>query len=186
MSLRTIIKRLPLEQLQGQLRDSRNKRLRSAALIMVVLAAVNIAVYGMAVSPAAARLEERERALRDVKKRHADAVLYQKQKASFAGIKAGIPTQKDMPLLVKDFAQTARGLHLAVSSLNYDIPKREGGGLTMLAFSFPAEGGYSDIKRFIYELETTDRLVGIQDLKLEGDKGRVKLQMKLVTYIRGE
>jgi len=28
--------------------------------------------------------------------------------------------------------------------------------------------------------------VGIQDVRLGSEKGRVKLQMKLVTYIRGE
>jgi hypothetical protein len=42
------------------------------------------------------------------------------------------------------------------------------------------------VKRFIFEVETSTRLVGIQDLKLASDKGRVKLQMKLVTYIRGD
>jgi hypothetical protein len=29
-------------------------------------------------------------------------------------------------------------------------------------------------------------MVGIQDVKLASEKGRVKMQMKLVTYIRGE
>jgi Tfp pilus assembly protein PilO len=56
----------------------------------------------------------------------------------------------------------------------------------MLTFTFPASGAYADVKRFIYEVETSKRLVGIQDLKLSSEKGRVKLQMKLVTYIRGE
>ncbi len=57
--------------------------------------------------------------------------------------------------------------------------------LAMLAFSFPAEGKYPDIKRFIYEVETSDRLVGVQDLKLESDTGRVKMNVKLMTYVKG-
>lgn len=123
-----------------------------------------------------------------LRKRHAEAVLFQKQKRQFAGIKAGIPTQKDMPLLVKDLVQSARRLNLKVGPINYDIPKPGSSELAMLTFSFPAEGGYPDIKRFIYETETSPRLVGIQDVKLdsEREKGSVKLQMKLITYIKSE
>jgi Tfp pilus assembly protein PilO len=112
--------------------------------------------------------------------------LFQKQKQHFAGLTAGIPAQKDVPLLIKDLVQAARRLHLSVEAINSDIPTPGSGGLTMLTFTFPASGAYADIKRFIYEVETSDRIVGIQDVKLATEKGRVKMQMKLVTYIRGE
>ena len=104
----------------------------------------------------------------------------------FAGLISGIPTQKDVPLLIKDLVQTARRLNLSVEAINSDIPTPARGGLTMLTFTFPASGAYADIKRFIYDVETSDRIVGIQDVKLGSEKGRVKMQMKLVTYIRGE
>jgi Tfp pilus assembly protein PilO len=157
-----------------------------AALACGGFVVANLAVYLAFVAPASARLEERERLHAEMKKHHAEAVLFQKQKEAFAGIRAGIPTQKDMPLLVKEFVHAARSHRLSVSAINYDIPRHGPEGLTMLSFSFPAEGAYPDVKRFIYEIETTDRLVGIQDLKLDSDKGRVRLQMKLLTYIRGE
>jgi hypothetical protein len=35
-------------------------------------------------------------------------------------------------------------------------------------------------------VETTDRLIGIQDLRFAAEKQDVKLDMKLVTYIREE
>jgi len=73
-----------------------------------------------------------------------------------------------------------------VAPINYDIPRRESGELAMLSFSFPVEGKYPDIKRFIYEVETSDQLIGIQDVSLESDQGTVKLQMKLMTYVRGK
>lgn len=128
-----------------------------------------------------ADLASRQAALR---KRHAEAVLFQKQRESYAGIRAGIPTQKDMPLLVKDLVQKARSLNLSVGSISYDIPQHGREGLSVLSFSFPAEGTYPSVKRFIYEIESSDRIIGIQELKLDSDRGRVKLQMKLVTYIR--
>jgi Tfp pilus assembly protein PilO len=91
-----------------------------------------------------------------------------------------------MPLLVKDLVHKARRLNLEVASVRYDMPMRAGGELALLAFSFPAEGRYADIKRFIYEVETSDRLVGIQELKMNSDQGSVKLDLKLVTYIKGQ
>jgi Tfp pilus assembly protein PilO len=162
------------------------KRLRTAALLASGLIVLNLLVYGVLVAPAARRLAIDRQQYGDLKKEHAEAVLFQKQKRLFAGLTTGIPAQKDVPLLIKDLVQAARRLNLSVEAINSDIPTPGSGGLTMLTFTFPASGAYADIKRFIYEVETSDRIVGIQDLKLGSDKGRVKLQMKLVTYIRGE
>jgi type IV pilus assembly PilO-like protein len=164
----------------------KDKRLRTAVLVCVGLLALDVLLYGGLVAPSAAWLSTWDAKYGELRKRHAGAVLFEKQKPAFAGIMAGIPAQKDMPLLVKELVQTARRLNLTVSSVKYDIPKRASGELALLTFSFPAEGRYPDIKRFIYEVETSDRLVGIQELKLETSLGRVKLDMKLVTYIKGQ
>lgn len=163
-----------------------DKRLRTAALVFTGLLIAVLFVYLFLLGPAHAARSAREASYADLRKRHAEAVLFKKQKARFAGIMTGVPSQKDMPLLVKEFVQTARDLNLRVSGINYDIPKRSSGELAMLTFSFPAEGRYSDIKRFTYEVETSDRFIGIQDLKLESEKGSVKLTMKLMTYVKGQ
>jgi Tfp pilus assembly protein PilO len=164
----------------------KNNTLRTAALVFGCLAAMNLALYGFLVAPSIALQGTLEAKYSELRKRHAEAVLFQKQRAEFAGLQAGIPAQKDMPLLVKELVQTARRLNLAVDSVKYDIPKRTSGELAMLSFSFPIEGKYPDIKRFIYEIETADRLVGIQNVKLGAEQGKVKLEMKLLTYIKGQ
>lgn len=169
-------------QLQDWLRE--NKRLRAGLLLLVVLLIADVLLFALLVSPYRTRLQEREAQLAELKKSRSEAILFQKQKSELAGLKKGIPTQRDMPLLIKDLVQTARRLNLTVSSITYDIPKRSGKELTMLSFQFPAEGRYPDIKRFIHEVETSDRLVGIQDVKLNENEGRVKLDMKLVTYVK--
>ncbi len=161
-----------------------NRTLRTIALICAVLISANVLFYLFVAAPSAAGLRELGSRHAELRKRHAEAMQFQKQKQALAGIKTGIQTQKDMPLLVKDLVQTARGLNLRVGPINYDIPKPGSGGLAMLTFSFPAQGRYPDIKRFIYETETSPRLVGIQDVELDSEKDGVKLQVKLVTYIR--
>jgi Tfp pilus assembly protein PilO len=184
MSLPSIEALLP--QLRLLLSSRENRKLRNAALVFAGLLGLVFLLYGVLVVPSSATLREKERLHADLRKRHAEALLFKKQKESFAGIRAGIPGQKDMPILIKELVQTARKLKLAVAAVNYDIPRPGGQGLTMLSFSFPVEGSYPNVKRLIYELESSERLIGIQDLKLDGDRGRVRLQMKLVTYIREE
>jgi Tfp pilus assembly protein PilO len=162
----------------------RDKRLRRAAFVFTAFLVLDLLLYGFFVAPSAAWLATWEAKYGELRRRHAEATLFKNQKSSFSGILAGIPAQKDMPLLVKDLVQTARLLNLSVSSVKYDIPKRASGELATLAFSFPAEGRYADLKRFVYDVETSDRLVGIQEMKMDSDQGKVKMEMKLLTYIK--
>jgi Tfp pilus assembly protein PilO len=159
-------------------------RLRAAAIVFTAFLVLDLLLYGVFIAPSVASLAAWEAKYAELRRRHAEAVLFKNQKSSFTGIMSGIPAQKDMPLLVKDLVQTARRLNLSVSLVKYDIPKRASGELAMLAFSFPAEGRYADLKRFVYDVETSDRLVGIQEMKMDADQGRVKMEMKLLTYIK--
>jgi Tfp pilus assembly protein PilO len=171
-------------QVEQWLREN-GKQLRTAAIVFALLVCVNLLLYVLRIAPDEARLKTWEPKSTELRMRHAEAVLFEEQKPLFAGLLDGIPVQKDMPLLVKDLEQMAKRLNLAVAAINYDIPRRESGELAMLSFSFPVEGRYPDIKRFIYEVETSGRLIGIQNVSLESDQGKVKLQMKLMTYLRG-
>ncbi|HUI46697.1 MAG TPA: type 4a pilus biogenesis protein PilO [Nitrospirota bacterium] len=162
-----------------------DRRLRAVLLSFVVLLVLDLILYNTLIAPFATQFSAGEARYRMLRKRHAEAVLFNTQKNAFSGFIAGMPAQKDMPLLVKSLMQTARQLNLSVSSVKYDIPQTSG-EFTMLSFSFPAEGQYNNIKRFIYDVETSDRLVGIQELKMDSDKGPVKMEMKLLTYIKGQ
>ncbi len=157
----------------------------TAALVCACLVSANLLLYAVLVAPAAARLSAGEAKAAELRRRHAEGILFKQQKASFAGVKAGMLSQKDMPILVKELAQTARRRGLSVGSITYDMAGSSGEDFVPLTFSFPAEGRYADIKRFVYDVETADRLVGIQGLRLASEKSRVKLEMKLITYIRG-
>jgi len=161
-----------------------NRKLRALVLFAAALCAANLLCYALVLAPATARLGRSEMKYAELRKRQAVAFLFRQQQQDFAGIKAGIPTQKDMPLLVKELAQAARQLNLKVGPINYDIPRADTSELAMLTFSFSAEGRYPEVKRFIHELEASSRFIGIKELKLDADKGAVKLQVKLVTYIK--
>ncbi len=185
--LRSIIsERLRLDRLAGLLAGPAARRLRLPAAMAATALLLVLLASALAVRPAADRLEAAQERHGELKRQHADALLFQKQKQALAGLNRGILTQKDVPLLIKDLVQAARRRDLAVGTVSSDIPTPASGGLTMLTFTVPLTGSYSGIKRYLYELETADRLAGIQDLRLSSEKGGVKLDLKLVTYIRGE
>jgi Tfp pilus assembly protein PilO len=161
------------------------KTLLPVAAVFAGLIGLDLLLYGLLIAPTAGQLKAAEARYVELRRNHAEGVLFEKQKSAFAGMMTGIPTQKDMPLLVKELAQTARQQRLSVGTIKYDMPKRGSNELAMLLLSFPIEGAYPDIKRFIYEVETSGRFVGIQGLKLGAEQGRVKLDIKLVTYVKG-
>lgn len=163
-----------------------NKALRNAALLAAALLIADLVLYALLVAPSLVWLHDWEEKYTTLRKRKTEAVLFQEQKRELPGLRAGIMTQKDMPLLVKDLVSSARNQNLAVASVKYDMPKGSGEELAALTFEFPAEGRYADLKRFVYEVESSGRLVGIQGLKLEEEKGRIKSQMKLITYVKGQ
>lgn len=163
-----------------------NKKARTASLLCASLLIVNLLLYAVLIVPSARTLKAGEAMYAELRKRRAEAVQFRKQKQELAGVKAGIPAQKDMPLLVKELVQSARRLKLSVDSIQYDMPRRSGEELAMLTFSFPSSGRYANVKRFIHHVETSDRFIGIHDLKLKKDRGRVKMEMKLLAYVKGQ
>lgn len=178
------MKRLLSTTLAGRLWLRQNKALQTALLACVGLLAMNLALLFAMVRPLAADLAERESRIAGLRKHYAAAVQFQQQKKALGGIPAMVPTQKDMPLLVKELGQTARNFNLRLGSVDYEIP-RGAEGITMLSFSFPVAGRYADLKRFIYEVETSRRLVGIEALELKAGRGWVDLDLKLIAYVRG-
>lgn len=168
----------------GQEAGRSGKRLRAAAVVFLAVAVLDAALYLFLVSPSAEQLEASRAGYANLKKQYADAVLYQSRRQAFAGLKKGALFQKDVPLIINEVVKTAKVLGLSVESINSDIPQASG-GLIPVTFTVPVSGAYQDIKRFIFAVETSERLIGIDDLKFSADKGRVKLQMKIVTYIRG-
>lgn len=171
---------------RSRLDGKTGRRLRKAAVFLLSVLVLNALIYGFAVAPAAGRLAAEQARVTDLKRRYADALLFQKQKRALAGLNEGILTQKDVPLLLKDLVHMARKRNLRVDTINSDIPTPSAGGLTLLTFTVPLAGSYANCKRYIHDLETTDRLVGIQGLRFSSDKQVVKLDLKLITYIRGE
>jgi len=163
----------------------RNRELRAAAIVCAVILCADLGLFLAVERPLGMGIDSKRARITELRAKHAAAVLYQKQKKTLGGIAAAVPTQKDMPLLVKELELGARRLNLHVGPVNYDIPRPVAQGAALLSFSFPVTGKYPDLKRFLYEVEASSRLIGIESAEFKSDKGIVSLDLKLMTYVRG-
>lgn len=173
-----------LTTLLARLDPAHNKKLQAAVILCGGLLLLNAAFYATVVRPGASSRVNQTAHIADLRKRYAVGVLYQKQRKDIGTLVANMPTQKDMPLIVKELEQTARKRGLRVGPVNYDIPRSGAEGITMLTFSFPVNGRYADLKRFVYDVETSMRLVGIEKLDIKADKNGEAMMLTLLTYIR--
>lgn len=160
------------------------KKIAVAVAVFAAALALDLLIALFIHRPAGVRLDHARNELGGLKRRHAEALLFQKQKKAAAGISAGILLQKDVPILIKEVVQTARRRSLKVGVISSDLPAPGKEGMVLLTFLVPAHGSYPDIKRFIYDIETFDRPVGIQAIELKAEKQGIAMDMKLVTYVR--
>ena len=77
----------------------RSKRLRAATLVFAAFLVLDLVVYGVFIAPSAAVLATGEAKYNELRRRHAEAILFRNQKSAFAGIMSGIPAKLFFPVM---------------------------------------------------------------------------------------
>ncbi len=99
-----------------------------------------------------------------------------------------IPPRAEFTLLIAELFSLSEDAGLAITQVSYDPEPVKGRDLLRYGLVFSVSGDYSQIKRFVYSLEQSERLVAIDDLALSGsdDQGRqqVRLSLRLSTLFR--
>lgn len=99
-----------------------------------------------------------------------------------------IPGWEEFTRVTGEIFNKAESLNLLIQSTNYRSEAIKGSNLVKVTVSMPVTGSYGEIKRFIYELETSPRLFIIQDLSLGSGKteeGDVSLSLTITAYFKG-
>ena len=99
-----------------------------------------------------------------------------------------IPPRVELTALIGELFTLADEAGLAINRINYDPKEVEGRSLLRYGLNFSVSGEYAQVKRFIYSLEQSDRLIAIESVALSSDgepvKSRVSLSLKLSTLFR--
>jgi Tfp pilus assembly protein PilO len=98
-----------------------------------------------------------------------------------------VPEKVTMSGIVREFHRQAKKSALSISSARYSPPVREGKYLIRHDISFPVEGRYKNIRKFIYNLEKMPYLMTIDDPALTSRGDRiVSVTIRISLYLRAE
>lgn len=138
---------------------------------------------------------ERELALLQQQLRRNDTVAPQQAYAEglkdYERFRALLPSLRNFSELIGDLYSLAEQCNLEISQIGYTQKELSETGLLAYALRFSLTGTYDELKRFIYGLEESKRLVVIEQVTLNTAKGEegaalVSLNLSLTTYFGTE
>ena len=96
-----------------------------------------------------------------------------------------LPSGKEITKVLDEVFTIARKNGLDISTGDYSAQTVDEAEFSRYTISFPVEGRYGDIKKFIYGLETSRYPVIIEEItfsRSKKSKGTIELRIKLSTY----
>lgn len=101
-----------------------------------------------------------------------------------AAFKKDLPKEEGLTLVISAILKTARSNGLKITSGDYTHEIVKETEISRYTMDFPVEGGYHQIKRFIYDLETLKHPVSIDEISLSSAKeeGLIGLRLRVSIY----
>jgi Tfp pilus assembly protein PilO len=154
---------------------------------------LNILLFSLLYFGVAPKLSQTERELALLQQHSRKNDTLDPQQAYGQGVKdyarfsALLPSLRDFSELIGDLYALAEQCNLEISQIGYTQKALPDSDLLAYALKFSLTGTYDELKRFIYGLEESRRLVVIEQLTLNAAKGEegaalVSLSLSLTTY----
>ena len=160
-----------------------------------ILAAVDIIAAVISLSPLVGSIESRRQELNQLwselqtKTRQVEPLRNLDQKVITANrqiadfYKKRFPTQDSQ--IATQFGKLAAASGVTIEQAKYKVLEEEAGRLRPVEMEAELSGNYVSLAKFINALERDDTFFLIGDIALAGEqKGPIKLQMKLETYLK--
>jgi Tfp pilus assembly protein PilO len=177
------------ERLRQMLSASYAPLLPWVGLVMLLLAGL-IAVNKIGVQG----VEER-RTLLESEWGRAHQILVQHREARKARkdvsqVWAVLPVERDFAPLALGISEEAKQDHVTLPALSYKTEATTVANTSKGLLQGSMTGKYEDLRRFIYDLETAEELLFIEDMELAGSSSprdqHLTFNIKIATYLRGE
>lgn len=98
-----------------------------------------------------------------------------------------IAPYEDFPVFLGELYDHATGAGLRIDRISYRPEKQQPVSLLRYGLGFSVTGAYGQVKRFIYALEQSPRLIVLEEMALAGQKtegDRVTLRIELATFFK--
>jgi len=167
----------------------------AAATTAVLLVAVLLsgAYNSLVLKPRSRELEERlierQRRLRekDDSRAAGGVPLEERLKKGAADVQIfwqRIPPRQEFPELLSELMNLASEAGLSLDRVQYRPDEKPREGLFRYAMAFSLNADYTRLKKFVYLLENSSRLLIIDQISLSGSSGGVRLNVAVSTYFR--
>lgn len=161
------------------------------------LFALNMLLFSLLYFGVAPKLTqtERELVLMQQQLRRSNSVApqqaYEQGMKDYARFRALLPSLRNFSELIGDLYTLAEQCNLEISQIGYTQKEFTETGILAYALKFSLTGTYDELKRFVYGLEESGRLIVIEQVTLNATKGEegaalVSLSLNLTTYFGTE
>jgi type IV pilus assembly protein PilO len=175
-------------------RLNRTLPLMVGGLLLLNLIAAGIAFWYVApdLSAVNSRFLQQQQTYREARKSgdigHSPQAIFRQDLLDLQTLVGTIPNLADFTGLVSDLFAMAGHAGLTIDHVSYDPSPVKDEDLLSYSLAFSVTGNYGQVKKFIYLLEHSPRLLAIEGLTLntsrERTPGQINLGLQLTTYFR--
>ena len=123
------------------------------------------------------------------RKEHQHHQAARRAKQDLAQVWAALPEERDFAPLALGITEEAKRNHVTLPALSYKTESTPVTNTSKGVLQGTMSGRYEDLRRFLYDIETADELVYIEDVDLvpsATQHDNLTFNIKIVTYLRGE
>jgi Tfp pilus assembly protein PilO len=123
------------------------------------------------------------------RKEHQHHQAARRAKEDLAHVWAALPEERDFAPLALGITEEAKRNHVTLPALSYKTESTAVANTSKGLLQGTMSGRYEDLRRFIYDIETADELVYIEDVDLvpsTTQQDQLTFNIKIVTYLRAD
>jgi type IV pilus assembly protein PilO len=175
---------------------------RAQRVMLIVIAALIVINLGLYLSleqllvPKVAAMEnwsiQRQKEVRQLQRNKGGLAntpeqLFVLASQDLAEFRKAVPLYLDFTALIEELLVLSSRAGLNITQISYDPEQVKGDNLLRYKLVFNVSGNYDQIKKFIYSLEQSTRLLVINDISLQSvEGGAVNLRLNMETFFRQE
>ena len=163
---------------------SHRYRLEGAVFLSLLLVILLFSL--IFVSPAYRHKMSSEAALQSARSRVSHLLQYKKAQEDLNALEKTFLSQQELARLADLLPAMARRHQLALPGVSYQTEKQKESELRKIDLNFKVSGQYTNIRKFIHEVERLEPFLYIQDMAIASSSkefGRLELEVKMVAAL---
>lgn len=124
-----------------------------------------------------------------VRKEYQQHQAARRAKKDLAQVWDALPQERDFAPLALGITEEAKRNHVTLPALSYKTEATSVANTSKGVLQGTMSGRYEDLRKFLYDLETAEELVYIEDVDLvrtSTPQEQLTFNIKIVTYLRGD